>query len=247
MRIVMLKAVLIPLLLTIQLHAKEETFNKTSPHLLAVPLSSTIAEPIIDYEHRSIKDLTDTEKLIKAILKTNLRKNRVGGVFATYLGFVDFLNIGQYAIFPLKHAGGEVMVIIVKRMYPIITQGQTVERFIRKKTEPVAYYRFTRTKSPDSADMYWETTKLETPKDLSIPPHAVVICAKPEELFIPEGTTTATPGAHLFLPDIFPTPHFRRGMNADVMTFIKISPYFEPVRFARRLQKDRLAEMLEPY
>lgn len=255
MRIIILKAVLVPVLGAVLLSAKDETFKTTSPHLLAVHLSSSTAEPIVDYAHRSIKDLTDTEKLIKAILKTNLRKSPAGGVFTTYLGFVDFLNIDQFAVFPLKHASGnaagnaagEVMVILVKRMYPIITQGQTVERFIRKKTEPAAYYKFTRAKSPDSADMYWETTRLETPKDLTIPPQAIVICAKPEELFIPEGTTTAIPGPHLFLPDIFPTPYFKRGMNADVMTFIKISPYFEPVRFARRLQKDRLAQMLEPY
>lgn len=236
---------LIALLFAIPLCAKDDIMSKKSPHLLGLYLSSTIAEPIVDYENRTIKKLTETEKLVKAILKTELRKRPMGGVFTTYLGFVDVLGVGAFAVFPLKHAESEVTIIVVKRMYPIITQGQTVERFIRKKSEPAAYYRLKRTKDSQSADVYWETTKIETPKDLTIPAQAIVICAKPEEIFIPEGTTTAIPGPHLFLPDIFPTPYFKRGMETDVMTFVKISPYFEPVRMARRLQKDRVAQMIE--
>lgn len=240
------KFILSALLLSSPLCSKEVAIRKKdSPHLLTVYLSPTVAEPIVDIENRTIKDLTETEKVIKALLKTNLRVRPTGGVFVTYLGFVDVLNVDDFALFPLKHADNEVTVIIVKRMYPIITQGQTVERFIRKKTEPVAYYKMKRIKDEQTADIYWETKKIETPKDLAIPPHAVVICAKPDEIFIPEGLTTATPGPHLYLPEIFPTPYFKRGMHADVMSFIKVSPYFESVHRARRIQKDRFAEMIE--
>ncbi|MCL5436357.1 MAG: hypothetical protein M1549_00565 [Candidatus Dependentiae bacterium] len=238
-------ALLIPTLVC----AKEASVRqKGSPHLIAAYLSPTVAEPIMDYEQRVLPDLSETERVLKAILKTNLRHPGAGGVFATYLGFVDVLQIDNFAVFPRKHAGDEVKLIVVKRMYPISTKGakgETVERFIRKKNEPVAYYRMRRIKDEKSADFYWETTKLPIPKDLAIPPHAVVICAKPDEIFIPEVLTTAIPGPHLYLPEIFPTPHFRRGMHVDVMTFIKISPYFEPVRAARRMQKDRYAQMLD--
>lgn len=239
------KFILVALFIFTSPNIANSAVNKTSPHLLTLYLSPTIASPIENFEQRTIPGLTDTEKLIKAMLKTNLRHRPRRGIFVTYLGFVNTLNTNNFAAFPLKHANNEVMVIVVKRMYPIITQGQTVERFIRKKNEPAAYYLMKRIKDKTTADTYWETTRIETPKDLTIPPHAVVICAKPNEIFIPEGVSTAIPGPHLFLPEIFPTPYLKRGMETDVMSFVKISPYFEPVRFAHRLIKDRFASMLE--
>lgn len=234
-------------LLTYSIYGDKEVAlrQKSSPHLLTLYLSPTVATPIVDYENRIFTDITETEKLIKAFLHTNLKQTPQGGVFTTYLGFVDVLSIDHFAIFPLKHAGDTITLIVVKRMYPITIEGQTVERFIRKKNEPVAYYQMRRFKDDQSNDMYWETKKVEAPRDLTIPPHAVVICAHPNEIFIPEGISTAIPGPHLYLPEIFPTHHFRRGMYADVMTFVKISPYFELVRRARRMEKERFAEMID--
>lgn len=235
----------------IHLTGKEPTLVKRgAPHIIQLSMYQNPVIPIEDFEHRTIKKLSEPEKILRAIIKNHLRA--VGGVPVTYFGIGGLLQPDAEATFPRKHADDTATIIIVKRIYPIIKKGETVERFIRKKSEPAAYYSIKRSKDPITENSYWEAKKIETPKNLSIPVEAIVICAKPDEIYIPEIITSAIAGPNLILPTIYPTTLFKRGAPVNTMSFLKISKYFEPVRKAYRYAKtqdgknvDRIAVMLE--
>lgn len=232
---------------------KEPTLvQRESPHIIELSMNINPVVPIHDFEHRVIKKLSEPEKILRAVIKNHLQV--VGGVPVTYFGMGNILQPDATTEFPRKHVkpNDETTIIVVKRIYPIIKKGETVERFIRKKSEPAAYYSIKRVKNPATNDFYWESKKLETPKNLSIPVEAIVICAKPDEIYIPEITTSAIAGQNLILPTIYPTTLFRRGSPVNTMSFLKISKYFEPVRKAYRFAKtqddkniDRVAVMIE--
>ncbi|HBL98952.1 TPA: hypothetical protein DDZ86_04915 [Candidatus Dependentiae bacterium] len=212
-------------------------------------VSSIIVAPTDD-PSKKLKDFSDVETLSKTLMKSELEPDihdRPVGLYVSYKGFLDFTDENGQIFLPRKHAEDKITLIVTKQLYPIILEGQTVEFFVRKKDAEAAYYKLKRSKDEKTGVFLWTVKKIPTPTSTKIPPEALVIYAKPHDLFIPEGTVTTTGGPNLVLPTIYPTKYLNKDLNA--LSFLKYNrQFFTPVsqETAYRYAADRYTKNLRP-
>lgn len=160
-----------------------------------------------------------TANAIKKILQAPLPSHPVGGIFATYAGFVEPSSpYDGGIIFPLKHVKPSFHFIISKQIEPIIMLGRTVHHWEELPKIEAKSYLIEQHQDPDTKLYYWQVTKEALPDD-KIPLNSIVLFANPHDVHIPEGITLATNDPQLELPDVY--------INDD----------YDPIRAALRLLK----------
>lgn len=168
------------------------------------------------------------------------------GVYVLYAGYVDRVDFNHQVIFPRLTEQDELDIIITRKVFPITPEFKnTVSYFSRIENKPIAYYHIKRHTDPQTHFSYWETTKLETPKDKTISPLALVIFAEPDAVYVPTKPIVATGGPNLVLPPIYATPKLNKDYTA--LSFIKMSPYFAPVeKVVNVAPPKRYGQMIRP-
>lgn len=229
--------------LSCTIFSKEETIvQRTFSHTITLQMAPIVATPIIDTFELS--KLPDDQKFLKTKLTPHSKGN--GGVIVTYMGYFTIFNQDGIADLPRKNDSTTLHIIVTKHINPVIIRGQTIEFFLRKENAPVAYYEFERIENKEK-EFFWQVRKLDTPPSLKIAPEDIVICAKPDELFIPTGTFTTFGGQNLLLPPLYPTKLLKRNLNA--LSFLKFNRrYFRSLDQNRsyRYQTDRYASLINP-
>lgn len=157
------------------------------------------------------------------------------GVYVLYGGFVDVLDFNHQVRFPRLTQEDEVVLIITRKIHPIILRGNTVEFFVRDSTQAIAYYKFKRHFDQTNSMYYWNVEKLAIPENPNtpIPASAMIIFAHPNHIFVPLEDTIAVPGGNLVLPALYATEKLKKDYNA--LTFLDVSPYFDPIKYVTKI------------
>ncbi len=222
---------------------KAITIQRGSPYLITLTLANHFVSPF-KKEHAPFA-ASPTERLLGALLLDSIR-SFPGGLYATYYGFSSYLNSNGQITFPRKTTKDKIVLIITKQLYPIITQGQTVNYFIRLQDTPIAYYECTRHFDNVVKQYYWETRQIEAPRSSIIPVDAIVLHAKPNELYIPEGFSKTIGGQNLILPIIYPTKELNHSYSS--LAFLKIKKFFAPIVPNTEIKRsgDRYSLLIQP-
>lgn len=156
-------------------------------------------------------------RAIRQVLQTALPSHPVGGVFATYAGFVEASSpYDGGIIFPRKHVKPLFHLIITKQIEPIIMLGRTVHHWELLPSVPASVYRIEQQQDPDTKLYYWHVAKEQLP-DNKIPLNGIVLFANPHDVHVSEGISLTTNDPQLELPDVY--------INED----------YDPIRAALRL------------
>lgn len=155
------------------------------------------------------------------------------GVYVVYGGFVDTIDVNRQVRFPRLTQEDELLLIITRKLAPVIIRGHTVEYFVRDTKHAIAYYQYKRHFDPKNNYYYWDVQKLNLPDDTKIPATAMIIFANPRHIFVPLEETVAVGGGSLVLPPVYATGELRKDYNAT--TFIDISPYFDPIDYITKI------------
>jgi hypothetical protein len=185
-------------------------------------------------------------KLTRRLFKESL-KSVDRGVYVSYAGFVDRLNANGQVVFPRKNQSDTITLIVTQKIDPVVLRGNTVEFFIRNEKYPIQYYQMSRNLDPKTQFHYWETKKIPAPISKKISPSTIVLFAKPDQIYIPEGKSIAMKGPNLLLPPIYPTQalaHNQKNINA--LSFLNINKYFEPIKLQRKYMKTRYGQLIRP-
>jgi hypothetical protein len=168
------------------------------------------------------------------------------GVYVLYAGYVDRVDFNRQVAFPRLTEKDEIDIIVTRKIFPITTEFKnTVAYFSRIEKAPIAYYRMKRHVDPKNQFAYWETIKLEKPKEKNIPPSALVIFAEPDAIYIPTEKVIATPGPNLVLPPIYATEKLAKDYTA--LSFIKVNHYFAPIeKVTKIVPPQRYGQMIRP-
>lgn len=225
---------------------KNENYFKivrNAPYIITLTLANNIASPF-KKEHAP-HAISQTEKILGALLTESIRPFP-SGLYATYYGFSNYVHANGMITFPRKNAEDKILLIVTKQIYPIIVQGRTVNYFVRRKDLDAAYYEFTRHQDSKTKQYYWETRQIPEPQNSKIPVDAIVLHAKPNELFIPEGFSKTIGGEHLILPMIYPTKKLNRSNGS--LSFLKIKKYFAPIQAQTEIKRseDRYSTLIRP-
>ncbi len=222
---------------------KEFRIQRSSPYIITLTLANHIASPF-KKEHAPYA-ASAAEKILGALL-TQAIQPFPAGLYATYYGFSSYLNANSQIIFPRKSNSDTVLLIVTKQIYPIITRGRTVNYFIRRPELDAAFYEFKRIKDSKTDKYFWQTQEIKAPKSAQIPVDAIILHAKPNELYIPEGISKTIGGEHLILPIIYPTKELARSYGS--LNFLKIKKYFSPVEARTEIKRsgDRYSSLMRP-
>lgn len=150
------------------------------------------------------------------------------GVYVTYAGFVDTIDVNRQVRFPRLTQENEITLIVTRKLVPVVIRGNTVEYFLRDNKYDIAYYTLKRMNDLEKKIEYWNVEKADVPANKKISASALIIFAEPEHIVVPLGKITATAGPNLVLPTIYANRGLEKDYNA--FSFVKINRYFDPIQ-----------------
>ena len=224
------------------------SFRREVPHVITLfmkPYEELEALP--EFQTPDVKEhlFQDPFYLARTYLAGNFKyETDPRGVYVIYKGYVDRVDFNHQVTFPRLTEKDEIDLIITRKLRPIAIVGNTVNKFVRDKKAPIAYYHLKRVTDPKTHFAYWEAAKQEVQHDLELSPDAMLIIAEPEEIFIPTELVVATAGPNLVLPPIYATEKLKKDHAA--LSFIKVNHYFAPVEKVTKIAEKRDAQMIRP-
>jgi len=214
---------------------------KKNYYILILPLLLGIcliieANPTISF---FFKPLGDVEKVIKKLKKPgNLAKHTVrsivniepvpvAGIFVVYSGFITSSNYHGQIVLPRKHYKSTVTLVVTSEITPVSLFENTYLHWSLVSGVPAAMYSCEQKYNEMEDELYWQVEELPFLAGNQIPVSAIVIIAKPKNVFIPVGKIPTIKSANLVLPDVY----VKKGLDivkhgADVLT---IRHLFRPV------------------
>jgi hypothetical protein len=187
---------------------------------------------------RITKPVADSDKL----LEQKMTRQKVAGVYATYLGWSATSDPNGQVIFPRKHDENRVQVVVTRSLQPVMAEENLIHHFVAGFAEPVAFYDFQYKENKAKKTAEWHVKKSSIPPSRIIPLYAVVVVASPDQIHIPEGIFPAFKGGNLILPTIYARPNLNKDVNA--IQFLRVNRYFAPVEIVRRYATTQYAEMV---
>lgn len=165
-------------------------------------------------------------------------RNVRAGIWSIYAGFLELSSNDGQLNFPRKHASPNLHVIVTNKLTPIIMFEQTVHHWELAPDAPTALYIIEKGQDELTENYFWNTQKIDRIKDNVVPPEAVVIVAKPENIYIPLGITLTTESPNLILPPFYVKP----GINniENTLYILNLSYLFSHTKVQNRVKPKRV-------
>lgn len=142
-------------------------------------------------------------KLAKYMMTSSPYDNLVEGIFSSYAGYLSVSDPNGQTTFPLRHYKPYMYYLITPEIFPVIMFGNTIHHWELIPTAPASFFKIEKKKDEDLNEYYWQVTQLPLPEDKIISKKAVIIFAKPNNIYVPEGIIPTTDNPQLILPDLY--------------------------------------------
>jgi hypothetical protein len=179
----------------------------------------------------------------RVFIAGSLVRRALAGVYATYRGWCAHSDYHGQITFPRVSSCPDLLVLVTRGLYPVLTLDTTVHHFIVRPGEPGQAYHLHRHEHTPERPALWSVKKVPLPENRVIPVDALVLIALPEQIYLKEGCFPTSTGPNLFLPVVY-AQHPTLGINA--LYFLNVNRYFSPITFAWRYGKDRFAALIMP-
>ena len=194
-----------------------------------------------DYGPQISQSLQKPGKIAKATV-FGLRNEHIAGIITTYAGFLDTSSLFGQVTFPRKHEKPSITFIIADKIMPVLMVGNTVHHWEIERNIPAAAYRAQRKQDQDSKAYYWDVQAIEIPDNNHIPINAILILAKPKNIYIPQGITLTADSPNLILPNIYIKKGIKQAANA--LYFLNLKHFFRQLQFLYHKEPSRYSRQL---
>lgn len=150
------------------------------------------------------------------------------GVIALYNGNIAFSDNDGKIVFPRTTQQDSFSLVITHDIEFIYDIGNTVRELRVPQKEAYAMYSIKRIEDKETGASLWDVEPMELQSTRRIPLHAIIILAKPENIFIPTGVTISNNQPNLQLPTIYAKPGLDHINNA--LFVMNIKQYLAPIR-----------------
>lgn len=198
-------------------------------------------QPSVSPTESILYKIESPSRLNRMLLKAQLRRQSVEGLYATYRGWYTVSDYLGRITFPRKTADPKLTLIITRGIEPILLQENLVHHFIIDDVEPADAYSFVYDDTTKDNPV-WHVSRQPIPQNHVVPSDAIVLFTKPEHIDIPTGTFPAIKGQNLILPTIYARGQLTPNINA--LHFADINRFFSPIEYAWRFGKARYAVMV---
>jgi hypothetical protein len=157
-----------------------------------------------------VNQLAAPGKLSAKAFKNNVLKNEVfNGIFSTYFGYLALSDFTGKVTFPRRTIEPSFKLLITQSIIPITMIGNTIHHWEINPAVPTELYTIERKQDSDTKAWFWQVQKGNLPKNNIITLDTIVLFAKPEKIYVPEGITLTDNNPQLFLPNIYA----KKGLN----------------------------------
>lgn len=187
--------------------------------------------------------LTKPGKIARQTLYRQYNDIPIAGIFSTYAGYIDVSDAHGQTQFPLMHSQFPgVTLIITTKLTPIVMAGNTIAHWELEEGTPASLFNIEKKQDQETELFYWETTSKAYPDDRKIPLTALVVIARPDDIYVPIGATLARKSPHLLLPDIY----IKKGIKlvGNTLYMLNLKHFFGPITFFYQRQPKRYSQML---
>jgi len=166
-------------------------------------------------------------KIASQQLHSSLKKNIASGIFSTYSGFLSTSDLNGETEFPRKHEETKVELVITDKITPNIITENTVHHWDLVPGVPTEIYSMERKLDEKTQLYYWDTKKIPLPANGRVSRFAIVIIAKPEDIYVPTGATVANNKPNLVLPTIY----VKKGIKiySSTLYVLNLKNFFGPI------------------
>lgn len=180
----------------------------------------------------------DYKTIHKQIIKNTFYQPVTSGVYAIYNGYLTHSDEQGLISFPRQTQLEQFTFIITPNIQPTFTKDtNTIDYWTITDPGQTAAYVIKKHKDPETKLRYWKVLKAGLPKDNHVPLHAIIVIAKPKNIYVPIGVTPTTKLPNLLLPPIYAKHGLDRIKNA--LFLLNIKQFFASVETMSSEDKDK--------
>ncbi len=199
------------------------------------PFSAEKAQKMVD-------NLDQPHKIEQYKLEGQFDHQPKVGIMATYAGFLDVSNVNGLLVFPRKHTGAEILLVITPEMEPEFMFGTTIHHWKLKASEPQAFFKMVRDYDKGTDTYFWNTTEVGAPENNILPADSLVIFARPKDVYVPTGITPTDNRENLTLPSVL----IKKGADVidNALFVLRISSFLRPIELIYKPEAKRYQDQL---
>ena len=166
--------------------------------------------------------------IAKRTLEGMFQHNRTAGIFSSYFGFLNSSDQNGQTTFPRKHSNTKIKLIITDKIMPVMMFQSTVSHWELIPGTPAILYDCEQKEDPSTQLTYWNIAQGTLPENNQISPNdALIIFAKPKNIYVPIGASLAKQEPNLIIPDMYIKKGIQTARNA--MYVLNLSFLFRPI------------------
>ncbi|MGE0206572.1 MAG: hypothetical protein AB7R69_01870 [Candidatus Babeliales bacterium] len=191
-----------------------------------------------EFDHKKhLNNLITPGKTLAKTFKNNYLKNTSNlGLFGSYAGYLALSDMDGLMTFPRKQQKDAFKLLITPRIIPIFMIGNTIHHWQLDPLSQAQMYSIERIQDPATKDWLWQTKQIALPTNNIITLDTIVLFAKPQNIYVPEGITITNNNPQLVLPDIYA----KKGLNvaAQALWVLTVRQFFGPLKSLVQKQSD---------
>ena len=120
----------------------------------------------------------------------------------------------------------------------------TISHWELEPGTPAAVYNLELQEDENTKLSFWNMQEAAPPENNRLKPDsAIIIIAKPHNIYVPTGITLTHPSANLLLPDIYVKKGILSARNA--LYVLNLSFFFQPIDLLYKKEKTRYEELIK--
>ncbi len=148
--------------------------------------------------------LKQPDFLYKNVIKTYRQKHELPGIMCMYAGNIALSTPDGQISFPRLQQTTEMFILITDKIIPAyMIAPATVHNWRIDPHTPTEMYRMKLEYDKKTNLFYYQTTKVDLPKDGNIPLNTLIFIADPQTMYVPLGATITNTSSNIVLPTIY--------------------------------------------
>ncbi len=183
--------------------------------------------------------------LHKSIIRNYIKDNFLPGIVCFYAGRSTTSKPDGQITFPRRQQTANMNILIAEKIIPAyMIAPSTVHNWRIDPTQSAEMYLMELKHDAASKLSYYETKKVDLPKDNNIPLNTLIFIANPKTMYIPLGATIVDSSPNIILPDIYIKKDFCFLRN--VLFNLAVNQYFEDTEKSIKQENQVVSEIQQP-
>lgn len=185
--------------------------------------------------------------LHESIIRNYIKKDFLPGIVCFYMkgGRSTVSKPDGQITFPRHQQTANMYILVAEKIIPayMIAPG-TVHNWQIDPNQAAEMYLMTLKHDAASKLSYYQTTKVDLPKDNNIPLNSLIFIADPKTMYIPLGATIVDNSPNIILPDIYIKKGFCFLRN--ILFNLAVNQYFEDTEKSIKQENNVVSEIQQP-